>query len=102
MNAKEMADTFGVSERTARRRSATTAKTYPGSHDYSYRRGSRSGRRPYSALARDLEMARNAVRRLARAATSFSPDDDLAELRTIATEADALLQEEWTIAVEAE
>jgi hypothetical protein len=44
------------------------------------------------------EMARNAVRRLARA-TSFSPDD-LAELPTIATEAGALLQE--AISVEAE
>ena len=49
-------------------------------------------------LARDFVMARNAVRRLARA-TAFSPDD--AELRTIATEAGDLLQER-TLAVEAE
>jgi hypothetical protein len=108
MNAKEMAATFGVSERTARRHIArgTTpdprrtvgrdGKTYAGSRD-SYRRGPRSGR-PYTALSRDLEMARNAVRRLARA-TSFSPDD-LADLQTIATEA-AALWGEWTTAVEA-
>ena len=108
MNAKEMAATFGVSERTARRHIArgTTpdarrtvgrdGKTYAGSHA-SYHHGRRS--RPYAPLSRDLEMARNAVRRLARA-TTFSPDD-LAEVRTIATEATSLLQE-WTIAVEAE
>ena len=108
MTAKEMAATFGVSERTARRHIArgTTpdaqrtigrdGKTYAGSRD-SYRRGSRSGR-PYSPLSRDLGMARNALRRLARA-TAFSPDD-LAEMRTIASAAGDLLRE-WTIAVEA-
>jgi hypothetical protein len=108
MNAKEMAATFGVSERTARRHIArgTTpdarrklgrdGKTYAASRD-SYRSGSCSAC-PYSALSRDLKMARNAVRRLARA-TAFSPDD-LAELRTIATEA-AALWGEWTTAVEA-
>jgi hypothetical protein len=108
MNAKEMAATFGVRERTARRHIArgTTpdprrrvgrdGKTYAGSRD-SYRRGPRSGR-PYTALSRDLEMARNAVRRLARA-TAYSPDD-LAELRTIATEA-AALWGKWTTVVEA-
>jgi hypothetical protein len=42
-------------------------------------------------------MARNAVRRLTRA-TAFPPDD-LTGLRTIATEATALLQA-WTIAVD--
>jgi hypothetical protein len=105
MNAREMAGTFGVSERTARRHIArgTTpderrsvgrdGKTYPGSY---HPHGSRGGR-PYTALSWDLEMARNAVRRLARA-TSFSPDD-LAELRTIASEARDLLQG-WTSAVE--
>ena len=108
MNAKEMAATFGVSERTARRHIArgTTpdarrtigrdGKTYAGSRD-SYRHGSRSGR-PYTPLSRDLEMARNAVRRLARA-PAFSPDD-LPELRTIATEA-AALWGKWTTALEA-
>lgn len=109
MTATEMAAAFAVSERTARRHIArgTTpdirrtvgrdGKTYAGSHD-SYPHSFRS-RRPYSALSRDLEMARNAVRRLARA-TAFSPDD-LAELRTIATEAGTLLQA-WDISVEAE
>ena len=108
MNAKEMAATFGVSERTARRHIArgTTpdarrtigrdGKTYAGSPD-SYRHGSRSGR-PYTPLSRDLEMARNAVRRLARV-TSFS-SHDFDELRTITTEAAALLQT-WMSAVEA-
>jgi len=107
MNAREMAGTFGVSERTARRHIArgTTpdarrsvgrdGKTYPGSY---HPPGSRDGR-PHTALSRDLGMARHAVRRLARA-TAFSPDD-LAELRTIASEAGELLQE-WTVSVEAE
>jgi hypothetical protein len=89
MNVREMAAAFGVSERTARRHIAhgtppdpqrtVGCDGYAGSRD-SYRRGPRSGR-PYSALSRDLGMARNAVRRLTRA-TAFSPDD-LTELRTI-------------------
>jgi hypothetical protein len=49
-------------------------------------------------LVTDLGMARNAVRRLARA-PKFA-DEDLAELRIIAGEAGELLRH-WTIAVEA-
>jgi hypothetical protein len=109
MNTKEMADTFGVSERTARRHIARgstpdprrtlgrNGKTYAGSRDsnaHVFRPG-----RPVGPLSRDLIMARNAVRRLARA-TAFSPDD-LAELRTIAKWAADLLAE-WSLAVEAE
>jgi predicted DNA-binding transcriptional regulator YafY len=109
MNTKEMADAFGVSERTARRHIArgTTpeqtrtlgrdGKTYAGLRD-AYPHSFRPGR-PSGPLAADLIMARNAVRRLARA-SAFSPDD-LAELRTIAKEAADLLVE-WTVAVEAD
>lgn len=50
--------------------------------------------RAYGPLHRDLEMAHNAVRRLARA-TAFT-EADLAEMRTIAGEARELLRR-WTI-----
>jgi hypothetical protein len=108
MNTKEMAERFHVSERTARRHIArgTTpdirrkvgadGKTYPGSHA-SYRHG-RQPSRQWTPLVTDLGMARNAVRRLARA-PKFT-DEDLAELRIIAGEAGELLRH-WTIAVEA-
>jgi hypothetical protein len=108
MNTKEMAETFGVSERTARRHitCGTTpdarrtigadGKTYPGSHG-SYRHGRRASRQ-WTPLITDLGTARTAVRRLARA-TKFT-NEDLAELRLIAGEADELLRR-WTIAVEA-
>ena len=49
-------------------------------------------------MVTDLGIARTAVRRLARA-TKFT-DEDLAELRIIATEAGELLRH-WTVAVEA-
>ena len=103
MNAKEMAATFGVSERTARRHIArgTTpdarrtvgrdGKTYAGSHA-SYHHGRRS--RPYTPLSREMQCA-------GWRAQPHSHLNDLAEVRTIATEATSLLQE-WTIAVEAE
>jgi hypothetical protein len=106
MNAKEMAATFGVSVRTARRYIArgTTpdprrtvgrdGKTYPCSY-ISYARTSRD--RPANLLTRDLVMARNAVRRLAHA-SAFS-DHNLTELRTIASEACDLLCR-WTTPVE--
>jgi hypothetical protein len=108
MNAKEMAEQFCVSERTARRHIASDTtpdrrrtvgadgKTYPGSHA-SYRHGRRPSRQ-WTPLIADLGIARTAVRRLARA-TKFT-DEDLAELRIIATEAGDLLRH-WTIAVEA-
>jgi hypothetical protein len=107
MNAKQMAATFGVSERTARRHIArgTTpdarrkvgrdGKTYAGSRD-SYPHSFRHARQ-HGPLSRDLEMACNAVRRLARA-TAFHTDD-LVGLRTVATEAADLLAM-WMIAVE--
>jgi hypothetical protein len=108
VSAKEMAEQFCVSERTARRHIArgTTpdarrtvgadGKTYPGSHG-SYRHGRRPIRQ-WTPLVTDLGIARTAVRRLARA-TKFT-DEDQAELRTIAGEARDLLRR-WTIAVEA-
>ena len=108
MKTKEMAEQFCVSERTARRhiaRGTTPAarrtvgadgKTYPGSHE-AYRHGRRPTRQ-WTLLVTDLGIARTAVRRLARA-TKFT-DEDLAELRIIATEAGELLRH-WTVAVEA-
>jgi hypothetical protein len=108
MNTKEMAETFGISERTARRHIArgTTpvarrtvgvdGKAYPGSHN-SYRHGRRPSRR-WTPLMTDLGIARTAVRRLARV-TKFT-DEDLAELRIIATEAGELLRH-WTFRGEA-
>jgi hypothetical protein len=109
MTAKEMAEQFRVSGRTARRHIArgTTpdarrtigadGKSYPGSQE-SYAYCLRPEPPSKHQLRRDLKVARNAVRRVVRA-EAFS-DADLAELRIIASEAGDLLRR-WTNAVEA-
>lgn len=95
LSARQIAERFGVSERTARRHKARgtmpdplrsvgqDGKTYPGS----YRPSSRETDR--TALSGDLVMARNAIRRVARSDT-FT-DLDAVTLETIVTEAAALL-----------
>ena len=97
MNAKEMASAFNVSARTARRHIArgttpdtrrTTGadgKTYPGSSS-SYRH---SANVRHGVVARDLAMARAAIRRIHRA-MRFN-ETDVAELKTITAEAWELL-----------
>lgn len=93
--AEEIAFDFAVSLRTARRHlakgtfPARLRKVGPNGKSYpSCARPSRSTRR-FDRVALDLEMARNAVRRVARA-TRFN-EADLSDIRTIAEEAAALL-----------
>jgi hypothetical protein len=97
MTAQELAGQFYVSERTARRHIGYPTHARPRRQAVSRFRESyahcRRPEREYSALHWDLERARNAVRRLARA--SAFTDGDWAEMRIIAGEANALLRH-WT------
>jgi predicted transcriptional regulator len=96
---KEIAYDFAVSERTARRHLAkgTLPDTHRkmGPHKKSYPAGMRKAAHEYvyikqTPLHHELTMAKNAVRRLARA-NAFN-ERDIPVLCTIAEEAAALLQ----------
>lgn len=99
LTAREIAERFGVSERTARRHRARgtlpDSRRIPGADGKTYPRSYRPTRREDTepCHGHDLVMARNAIRRAARG-EQFT-DHDLMLMQTIAQEAADLLMH-WT------
>lgn len=99
-NTREIARTYGVSERTARRhlhngtlpsmarRRGRDGKSYP---------ALRTGSAAKSPLHRDIAMARNAIRRLARSELVYA--SELGEIETIRREALDLWRR-WRVAID--
>jgi hypothetical protein len=99
--SREIIETYGVSPRTARRHARngtlpSMARTV-GRDGKSYP-AMRKGLARKSPLHRDIAMARNAIRRLARAETIYA--SDLGEIETIRREAIDLWRR-WREAVDA-